>query len=116
VPPNSEEEPPPLTIDAFHRVDEWRTQSALHLDTMGENIFALPSPLRSEPYDALERSFTWVATPALFTDGHRSNQSVSTSASSAESQLSRQDSYPSYPSLASPHASVALDAVHPRPA
>jgi hypothetical protein len=117
APPNSEEEPPSLALDAFHRVDEWRTQSAPLLEAAGQEVSSLSSPSsRSEPFDAFKRPFTRVNTPASDGDGHQSDQSVSASATREESQLPRQDSYPSYPPPANPHASVALDAVHPRPA
>jgi Chromo (CHRromatin Organisation MOdifier) domain len=35
APPDMEEEPPSLAIDAFHRIDEWRAQLALYLATAG---------------------------------------------------------------------------------
>jgi hypothetical protein len=114
APPNSEEEPSSFVIDAFHRI-EWRTQSAPHLEAAGQEVFALPSPPHSKPYDTLEPPFTRVNTPASPEDGHQSDQSVPTSTSSAEPQLSHEDSYPGHLSPASPPVSVTLDAVYSRP-
>jgi Chromo (CHRromatin Organisation MOdifier) domain len=71
APPNSEEEPPSLALDFFHRVDEWRTQSAPLLETAGQEVPPVPSPSScSEPFDASERPFTRVNTPASDSDGH----------------------------------------------
>jgi Chromo (CHRromatin Organisation MOdifier) domain len=71
APPSSEEEPPSLALDDFHRVDEWRTQSAPLLEAAGQEVSSFPSPSsRSELLDSSERPFTRVNTP-VSRSGHR---------------------------------------------
>jgi Chromo (CHRromatin Organisation MOdifier) domain len=120
APPNSEEEPFTLALDAFNRVDEWRAQSAPHLAAAGQEVETVQTPSSySDPGDAFGRDRTRVSSPTAETaaeGGYRLDQSFTASYYREESQLPRQDSYSGYPSPTSPHASVPLDAGYTQPA